>query len=69
MGKDEMMKKSIFKVLDKIKFSGGDPHLSQNIDVQLYGKKKKPKKQRPAVRGLLKGKRTEFSEKDRVDTK
>ena len=27
------------KKMNAIKFSGGDPHLSQNIDVILYGKK------------------------------
>jgi hypothetical protein len=31
--------RSVFEVLDKIQFSGGDPHLSQNIDNALYGRK------------------------------
>ncbi len=32
--------RSIFEVLDKIKFSSPDPHLSQNIDAILYGAKR-----------------------------
>jgi len=30
--------KSIFEVMDKICFTGGDTNLSQNIDEVLYGK-------------------------------
>jgi hypothetical protein len=62
-----MVKKSIFEVLDKIKFSGGPKDLSLRIDEILYGKK--PRKQRPAIRGLLKGKKIGFSQKDRVDAR
>jgi len=31
--------RSVFEVLERIKFSGGDPNLSQNIDAVLYGRK------------------------------
>ncbi len=61
------MKKSILEVLDKIKFSGGPKDLSQRIDETLYGKT--PRKQRPSVRGMLKGKKIGFSEKDRLDVR
>jgi hypothetical protein len=67
MGKDELMKKSIFEVLDKIKFKGGPKDLSQKIDETLYGKR--PGKQRPTVRGTLKGKKIGFSEKNRLDAR
>lgn len=37
--KNKKKYKSFFEVYDKIKFKTNDPHLSENIDTVLYGKR------------------------------